>query len=87
MCWPRVSKEAPHAVRFRQADQRRFDGWLAEIEPRASGISSKRLLAHPLARTIVAGLSESSPYLFDLVRSDPSRLNLLGGDPEQHLET
>jgi len=31
-------------------------------------------LVHPFAATILAGVGEFSPYLFELVRADPARL-------------
>jgi len=59
--------------------------WLAELEP-AQSAALDQLLAHPFARTILTGIAEFSPYLFDLVRADAARLiRLLRCDPEQHL--
>jgi glutamate-ammonia-ligase adenylyltransferase len=40
----------------------------------------------PSARTILLGIAEASPYLFDLVRADGGRaLRLLECEPEEHL--
>src|SRR5437899_9619850 len=40
----------------------------------------------PLAKTILLGIAEASPYLFDLVRADGARtIRLLESDPEAHL--
>ncbi len=74
--------EGPHASAT--AEQRLRD-WLAELEPQhAAGIEAQ--LAHPLAATILTGIAEFSPYLFDLVRADPPRLlRLLECNPDTHL--
>jgi glutamate-ammonia-ligase adenylyltransferase len=41
---------------------------------------------HPRVRTLVEGIAEGSPYLWDLVRSNPARLGaILTANPEQHL--
>src|SRR5262249_56038725 len=60
-------------------------GWLAELEPpRSSAIHE--LLEYPLARSILLGIAEFSPYLFDLIRADAARLiRLLLCEPDQHL--
>ena len=40
----------------------------------------------PLAKTILLGIAEASPYLFDLVRADGARaIRLLECEPERHL--
>ncbi|WP_027521263.1 bifunctional [glutamine synthetase] adenylyltransferase/[glutamine synthetase]-adenylyl-L-tyrosine phosphorylase [Bradyrhizobium sp. Ec3.3] len=76
--------EGPHVAASTTAEQRLRD-WLAELEPQqAAAIAA--LLDHPFVRPILAGLAEFSPYLFDLIRSDPARLiRLLGCDPDAHL--
>jgi [glutamine synthetase] adenylyltransferase / [glutamine synthetase]-adenylyl-L-tyrosine phosphorylase len=59
--------------------------WLAELEP-AQAAELSALLEQPAARTIVLGIAEFSPYLFDLIRADSSRLiRLLQCEPEVHL--
>lgn len=76
--------EAPH-VAVSRSDERRFDNWLAELEP-AQSARLEVLLAYPFARDILAGIAEFSPYLFDLVRADPFRLiRLLECEPDAHL--
>src|SRR5262249_2783433 len=43
--------------------------------------------AHPPALALIAGLTEGSPYLWELVRAEPERLvALLESDPDQRLE-
>jgi glutamate-ammonia-ligase adenylyltransferase len=68
-----------------KATQRLAD-WLADLEPAQA--SAIRDLADriPFAGTILLGIAEASPYLFDLMRTDPARLiRLLGCDPEPYL--
>src|SRR5882757_146119 len=74
----------PHVSASGNAEQT-FGDWLSELEP-AQSAALDELLAHPFARTILTGIAEFSPYLFDLVRNDAARLiRLLRCDPEQHL--
>ncbi len=59
--------------------------WFAELEP-AQSAALDELLDQPFARTILLGIAEFSPYLFDLVRADAGRLiRLLSCDPDAHL--
>jgi glutamate-ammonia-ligase adenylyltransferase len=74
----------PHVAASDQAEQRLTD-WLAELEP-AQAAAIDGLLDRPFARTILLGIIEFSPYLFDLVRADAARLvRLLTCDPDAHL--
>jgi glutamate-ammonia-ligase adenylyltransferase len=76
------------------AAQARVADWLAEI---AGTPAAERLATLAgdgngagalLAGSLLAGLAESSPYLWELVRADPQRtLTVLASDPEQRLET
>jgi [glutamine synthetase] adenylyltransferase / [glutamine synthetase]-adenylyl-L-tyrosine phosphorylase len=76
--------DGPHVAASTQAEQRLTD-WLAALEP-AQSAALDRLLDYPFARTILLGIAEFSPFLFDLVRADPARLiRLLSCDPEPHL--
>jgi glutamate-ammonia-ligase adenylyltransferase len=60
-------------------------GWLADLAPEQSAAIAA-LAAHPWARSMLLGLAEFSPYLFDLIRDDPERLiRLLRCDPQSHL--
>src|SRR5437879_12503882 len=65
--------------------KQRLGDWLAELEPQqAAEIGG--WLDRPLARAILLGIVEVSPYLFDLIRTDAARLiRLLAFDPGQHL--
>lgn len=74
----------PHVPASSNAEQILAD-WLSELEPAQSAALDK-LLANPFAKTVLAGIAEFSPYLFDLVRADAARLiRVLGCDPEAHL--
>jgi glutamate-ammonia-ligase adenylyltransferase len=74
----------PHVSVSSQAEQHLRD-WLAELEP-AQSAALAQWLDQPFARAILLGIAEFSPYLFDLVRADASRLiRLLACDPDAHL--
>src|SRR5215471_16860067 len=76
--------EAPH-VPAPDAAQLRLREWLAGIPPTQAAVIGG-LLDDPLAGRLLLGIAEFSPYLFDLVRSDPDRLiRLLTSDPDAHL--
>src|SRR5690349_16611360 len=78
--------EAPHVAAPGAAGSRLRD-WLAGVAP-AEAAAIEGVLQDPLAGRLLLGIAEFSPYLFDLVSSDPSRLiRLLGSDPDVHLET
>ncbi|HWX86416.1 MAG TPA: bifunctional [glutamine synthetase] adenylyltransferase/[glutamine synthetase]-adenylyl-L-tyrosine phosphorylase, partial [Xanthobacteraceae bacterium] len=65
--------------------EQRFRDWLAELEPQQAAAIDD-LLDHRFVKTILLGIIEFSPYLFDLMRSDAARLiRLLTCDPEAHL--
>jgi len=61
--------------------------WLSELRRGTAGKALRDLLgssAH--LGTVIESLAESSPYLWDLASSDPSRLlRVLGADPDAHL--
>ena len=61
--------------------------WLAEIARSSAGKALKSLVEdhHPLA-TLLAGIAEAAPYLWQLVRADPARAQrLLTRAPEDEL--
>jgi [glutamine synthetase] adenylyltransferase / [glutamine synthetase]-adenylyl-L-tyrosine phosphorylase len=75
---------APHVSATHNAEQRLTD-WLAELEP-AQSAAIDAWLDRPNARTILLGIAEFSPYLFELIRADATRLiRVLSCDPETHL--
>ncbi|WP_315719313.1 MULTISPECIES: bifunctional [glutamine synthetase] adenylyltransferase/[glutamine synthetase]-adenylyl-L-tyrosine phosphorylase [unclassified Bradyrhizobium] len=74
----------PH-VRAPDKAEQRLTEWLAELEPPLAA-SLRALLADGWPRTILLGIAECSPYLFDLVRADGHRLDrLLRCEPQTHL--
>src|SRR6202035_9009 len=64
--------DGPHVAASGGAEQRLGD-WLAELEQEQSADIGE-LLDRPFAKTIVLGIIEYSPYLFDLIRADAARL-------------
>ncbi len=75
----------PHIAATDDAEQRLGD-WLAELEPAQSAAIAQWLDRSRSPGTILLGIAEFSPYLFDLVRADAARLiRLLACDPESHL--
>jgi glutamate-ammonia-ligase adenylyltransferase len=76
--------DGPHVSAPDKAEQV-WAGWLAELGQGQSG-ELAALFEYPKARSILLGIIEHSPYLFDLIRSDAARLiRLLNGEPETQL--
>ncbi len=70
--------DAP-AARARMAD------WLEEVPANAAKSLRGLLSAYPTVKTLLESLSESAPFLWDLVARDPNRLlRLLDADPDRH---
>src|SRR5580658_2176319 len=68
-----------------KAEQRLAD-WLTDLAPAQAAAIDDLTDRFPLARTIVLGIAEASPYLFDLVRADAARaIRLFECEPEAHL--
>src|ERR1700688_3947288 len=77
--------DGPHVSAPDKAEQRVKD-WLAELLPVQAAAIDELLAQFPRARTILLGIAEASPYLFDLMRADGARvLRLLACEPEPHL--
>lgn len=65
--------------------RRALDDWLGGIASEEASAIGRMLVDSPTARTVLEGIAESSPYLFDLVRADARRAaRLLRCDPETH---
>jgi glutamate-ammonia-ligase adenylyltransferase len=66
---------------------RRVTDWLADIGRSNAGKALERLFAaHVQLRALLEGIADGSPYLWDLIRSDPARLlAILEADPEERL--
>src|ERR1700694_3831148 len=77
--------DGPHVAARDKAEQRVKD-WLAELLPVQAAAIDELLARFPGARTILLGIAEASPYLFDLVRADAARaIRVLECEPELHL--
>jgi [glutamine synthetase] adenylyltransferase / [glutamine synthetase]-adenylyl-L-tyrosine phosphorylase len=77
--------DGPHASAPDKAEQRLAD-WLADLAPEQAVAVEGLLLRFPRAKTILLGIAEASPYLFELVRADSQRMiRLLEAEPERHL--
>src|SRR3984957_12273322 len=77
--------DGPHLSVPDKAEQHLAD-WLADLEPVLSAAIGDLVTRFPRARTILLGIAEASPYLFDLLRADGGRaLRLLECEPEEHL--
>jgi glutamate-ammonia-ligase adenylyltransferase len=65
-------------LRAAEAAHARVRGWLAEIAGTPAGKTLARLFAaHPILSALTAGLTEGSPYLWELARAEPERLAVL----------
>src|SRR6202140_2377181 len=75
----------PHVSAPDKAEQRLTD-WLTDLASEQEATIDRLLARFPLARTILLGIAEASPYLFDLVRADGARaIRLLESEPEAYL--
>ena len=79
---PRLAGALPHASASGRA---RASEWLASIARTASGKALKALIdRHPALTSLLDGIAETAPYLWDLVEADPARLlRLLSRNPEE----
>jgi len=74
--------DGPHVSAPDKAEQRLAD-WLTGVAPEQAAAIEDLIARFPLASTILLGIAEASPYLFDLVRADAARLiRLLECEPE-----
>ncbi len=65
-----------------KAEQRLAD-WLTDLAPEQAAAFDGLFARFPKAKTLLLGIAEFSPYLFDLVRADGARaLHLLECEPE-----
>jgi glutamate-ammonia-ligase adenylyltransferase len=77
--------DGPHVSAPDKAKQRLAD-WLTGLAPEQAAAIDDLIARFPLANTVLLGVAEASPYLFDSVRADAARLiRLLGCEPEPHL--
>src|SRR5712671_4193784 len=77
--------DGPHVSAPDKAQQRLAD-WLKDLAPEQVAVIGGLIARFPLANTILLGIAEASPYLFDLVRADSRRaIRLLECEPEPYL--
>ncbi|MDB5575912.1 MAG: bifunctional [glutamate--ammonia ligase]-adenylyl-L-tyrosine, partial [Bradyrhizobium sp.] len=77
--------DGPHVSAADKAEQRLAD-WLTDLAPAQAAAIADLTGRYPRAKTILLGIAEASPYLFDLLRADAARaIRLLECDPEPHL--
>src|ERR1700677_4747654 len=77
--------DGPHVSVPDRAEHHLAD-WLTDLEPALAAAIHDLLTRFPRARTILLGIAQASPYLFDLLRADGGRaLRLLECEPEEHL--
>jgi [glutamine synthetase] adenylyltransferase / [glutamine synthetase]-adenylyl-L-tyrosine phosphorylase len=77
--------DGPHVSAPDKAGQRLAD-WLTDLAPEQAAAVDDFVTRFPRAKTILLGIAEASPYLFDLVRADSARVvRLLECEPERHL--
>jgi len=77
--------DGPHVAAPDKAEQR-LEGWLTDLAAEQAAAIRGLTERYPRARTILWGIAEASPYLFDLMRADGGRLiRLLESQPESHL--
>ena len=77
--------DGPHVSVPDKAEQRLAD-WLTDLASDQTAAIDDLVVRFPSVKTILLGIAEASPYLFDLVRADVARvLRLLECEPEPHL--
>src|ERR1700722_3060379 len=77
--------DGPRASAPDKAEQRLTD-WLSALVAEQAAAIDGLIVRFPLVKTILLGIAEASPYLFDLVRADGARLiRLLECEPERYL--
>src|SRR6202521_5978462 len=77
--------DGPHVSVPDKAEQRLAD-WLSDLAPEQAAAIDGLSVRFPVAKTILLGIAEPSPYLFDLVRADSARaIRLLESEPEAYL--
>ncbi|WP_291858110.1 bifunctional [glutamine synthetase] adenylyltransferase/[glutamine synthetase]-adenylyl-L-tyrosine phosphorylase [Bradyrhizobium sp.] len=77
--------DGPHVSAPDRAERRLAD-WLTDLAPAQAAAIADLTGLFPRAKTILLGVAESSPYLFDLLRADGARATrLLECDPELYL--
>ena len=69
-----------------EAAAARVADWLAELPEEQATALTALLAAHPIIKTLLESLTESSPHLWELVSRDARRLlRVMEAEPEAHL--
>jgi glutamate-ammonia-ligase adenylyltransferase len=77
--------DGPHVSALDKAEQRLTE-WLTDLAPGQVAAVNDIVVRFPRTKTILLGIAEGSPYLFDLVRADAARaIRVLQCEPERHL--
>ncbi len=77
--------DAPQVSAPDKAEQRLRD-WLADLAAAQAAEIDDLTARFPQAKTMLLGIAEASPYLFDLVRADAARaIRLFECEPERYL--
>lgn len=77
--------DGPHVSAPDKAEQR-LEAWLTDLVAEQAAAIRGLVERFPRAKTILFGIAEASPYLFDLMRADAGRLiRLLESQPESNL--
>jgi [glutamine synthetase] adenylyltransferase / [glutamine synthetase]-adenylyl-L-tyrosine phosphorylase len=77
--------DGPHVSVPDQAEQHLTD-WLSDLGPVQRIAIGDLVTRFPRVKSILLGIAEASPYLFDLIRADGGRmLRLLECEPREHL--
>src|ERR1700722_3502871 len=77
--------DGPHVSVPDKAEHRLTD-WLTGLATEQAAAIDDLIVRFPLVKTILLGIAEASPYLFDLIRTDSARaIRVLECEPERHL--
>jgi [glutamine synthetase] adenylyltransferase / [glutamine synthetase]-adenylyl-L-tyrosine phosphorylase len=77
--------DGPHVSAPDKAEQRLAD-WRSDLAPEQAAAIDDLISRFPLAKAMLLGIAEASPYLFDLARADAARaIRLLKSEPEARL--
>jgi glutamate-ammonia-ligase adenylyltransferase len=77
--------DGPHVSAPDKAEQRLTD-WLTGLATEQAAAIDDLIVRFPLVKTILLGIAEASPYLFDLIRADGARaIRVLECEPEPYL--
>src|ERR1700749_3716361 len=77
--------DGPHVSAPDKAEQQLTD-WLTGLAAEQAAAIGNLIVRFPLVKTILLGIAEASPYLFDFVRADGTRLiRVLECEPERYL--